>query len=111
MTEFVEGIFSNIFGSNVVLATILIAMVPVIELKGAIPFSMAVDIWGINALSFFPALIYGILGSSLIVPILALIYKPVINWLKRTKLFRRIAEKIENMYIMQINIQIILAFA
>ncbi|MBQ3048010.1 MAG: small multi-drug export protein [Clostridia bacterium] len=96
MTEFVEGIFSNIFGSNVVLATILIAMVPVIELKGAIPFSMAVDIWGINALSFFPALIYGILGSSLIVPILALIYKPVINWLKKTKLFRRIAEKIEN---------------
>lgn len=96
MTEFIENIFSTIFGSNVVLATILIAMVPVIELKGAIPFSMAVDIWGANALSFLPAFLCGVLGSSLIVPILALLYLPIIRWLKKTKLFRRFAIKIEN---------------
>lgn len=96
MTEFIENIFSNIFGSNVVLATILIAMVPIIELKGAIPFSMAVDIWGSNALQFLPAMLCGILGSSLIVPILALLYIPIINFLKKTKLFRKIAIKIEN---------------
>jgi len=96
LTEFIENIFSNIFGSNVVLATILIAMVPIIELKGAIPFSMAVDIWGSNALQFLPAMLCGILGSSLIVPILALLYIPIINFLKKTKLFRKIAIKIEN---------------
>lgn len=96
MTEFIENIFSTIFGNNVVLATILIAMVPVIELKGAIPFSMAVDIWGANALSFLPAFLCGVLGSSLIVPILALVYLPIIRWLKTTKLFRKFAIKIEN---------------
>ena len=88
MTEFIENIFSSIFGNNVILATILIAMVPVIELKGAIPFSMAVDIWGTNALAYLPAFLCGILGSSLIVPILALLYLPIIRWLKKTKLFR-----------------------
>ena len=96
MTEFIENIFSSIFGNNVILATILIAMVPVIELKGAIPFSMAVDIWGTNALAYLPAFLCGILGSSLIVPILALLYLPIIRWLKKTKLFRKFAEKIEN---------------
>ena len=96
MTEFIENIFSSIFGNNVILATILIAMVPVIELKGAIPFSMAVDVWGANALSFLPALICGVVGSSLVVPILALLYLPIIRWLKKTKLFKKLAEKIEN---------------
>ena len=96
MTEFIENIFSSIFGNNVILATILIAMVPVIELKGAIPFSMAVDIWGTNALAYLPAFLCGILGSSLIVPILALLYLPIIRWLKKTKLFKKFAEKIEN---------------
>ena len=96
MTEFIENIFSTIFGDNVILATILIAMVPIIELKGAIPFSMAVDIWGANALQFLPAFLCGVLGSSLIVPILALVYLPIIRWLKRTKLFKNLAIKIEN---------------
>lgn len=96
MTEFIENLFSSIFGNNVILATILIAMVPIIELKGAIPFSMAVDVWGANALSFLPALLCGVLGSSLVVPILALLYLPIIRWLKKTKLFKKLAEKIEN---------------
>ena len=32
MTDFIENIFSSIFGNNVVLATILIAIIPIIEL-------------------------------------------------------------------------------
>ena len=96
MTEFIENIFSTIFGNNVVLATILIAMVPIIELKGAIPFSMSPEIWGTVALSEVNAFLIAFLGSSLIVPVLALIYNPIIKWLKTTKLFRNIAEKIEN---------------
>lgn len=96
MTEFIENIFSTIFGNNVILATILIAVVPIIELKGAIPFSMSPEIWGTVALSEWKAFLFAFLGSSLIVPILALIYNPIIKWLKTTKLFRKIAEKIEN---------------
>ena len=96
MTEFIENIFSTIFGNNVILATILIATIPIIELKGAIPFSMSPEIWGAVALSEWKAFLFAFLGSSLIVPILALIYNPIIKWLKTTKLFRKIAEKIEN---------------
>lgn len=96
MTEFIENIFSTIFGNNVVLATILIAVVPVIELKGAIPFSMSPEIWGASALPYWSAFLYGLLGSCLVVPILALIYTPIINCLKKTKLFRKLALKIEN---------------
>ena len=96
MTEFIENIFSSVFGNNVILATILIAIVPVIELKGAIPFSMSPEIWGSFALSYWEAFGYALIGGAIIVPILALIYKPIINFLKKTKLFRRFAEKLEN---------------
>lgn len=96
MTEFIENIFSSIFGNNVILATILIAFVPIIELKGAIPFSMSAEIWGSSALSLWPAFLCGLLGSCLVVPLLALIYTPIIKWLKSTKLFRGLAEKLEN---------------
>ena len=96
MIEFIQNLFVNIFGNNVVLATILIAIVPVIELRGAIPFAMAKEIWGSQALSTWVAFAYGVLGSSIIVPILALIYKPIIAWLKKTKLFAKIGNAIEN---------------
>ena len=96
MTEFIENIFSTIFGNNVILATILIAIVPIIELKGAIPFSMSAEIWGNSALSLWPAFFCGLLGSCLVVPLLALIYTPIIRWLKTTKLFKKLAEKLEN---------------
>ena len=79
MTEFIENIFSSIFGNNVILATILIAIIPIIELKGAIPFSMSPEIWGSFALPYWEAFIYGLIGSSLIVPILALLYVPIIK--------------------------------
>lgn len=96
MTEFIENIFSTLFGNNVILATILIAVVPIIELKGAIPFSMSPQIWGAAALPYWEAFLYGLIGSSIVVPILALLYIPIINWLKKTKLFKRLAEKLEN---------------
>lgn len=96
MTEAIRNIFSNIFGDNVILATILIAILPIIELRGAIPFGMSVEFWGANALNNIAAFLYSFLGSSLVVPVLALIFIPFINWLKRTKWFSGIATKIEN---------------
>jgi len=96
MTDTIREIFSTIFGDNVILATILIAVLPIIELRGAIPFAMSIDFWGGNALSNISAFIFGFLGSSLVVPILALCFIPVLNWLKKTKLFAKLAVKIEN---------------
>ncbi|NCB48731.1 MAG: hypothetical protein EOM55_03830 [Clostridia bacterium] len=97
MTESIEQFFLSIFGGNVVLATILISIIPIIELKGAIPFSMSVDIWGANALSIWEAFAYAVLGTSLIIFLLALIYIPLIKWLKSTKFFKKLGEKLENL--------------
>ena len=95
MTESIEQFFSSLFGQNVVLATILISIIPIIELKGAIPFSMSTQIWGANALSTWQAFACGLVGTSLIVFVLALVYIPLIKWLKSTKFFKRLGEKLE----------------
>lgn len=91
MLESITNFFHNVFGDNVVLATIIIAIVPLIELKGAIPFAMSVDMWGEHALSAMDAFLYAFLGSIIIVPILALIFKPLYEWVKDKKFFKSIA--------------------
>lgn len=96
MNEWIKELFSTIFGGNVILATIFIAMLPVIELRGAIPFAMAAEFWGSRALSSFSAFGWAFLGSSLVVPILALMFFPFLNWLKQMKWFKKLAEKIES---------------
>jgi len=107
MTEFLHNLFASLFNDNVILATILISMLPVIELRGGIPFGMAKDIWGTKALTYSQSLLYSFIGSSSIVFLLAAIIKPLITWLKKTKLFNKLAtwfeqkilgksEKIEN---------------
>ena len=95
MTAWLSNLFANIFGDNVILATIIIAMVPIIELRGAIPFATNSSLWGSVALNNWTAFGWSLLGSSLVVPIIALIFIPIINWLKRTKLFGKLAKAIE----------------
>lgn len=97
MVEFIHGIFKNIFGNNVALATTLISMVPIIELRGGIPFGMDKTLWGNYALSSWKSFGFSFLGSCLVVPVLALLFLPIINWLKKTKLFKKMATGIENM--------------
>lgn len=94
--SFVSEFFVKLFDGNVWLATSLIAMVPIVELRGAIPFAANTSLWGSLALTNWKALLWSLLGSSIIVPIVALIFTPVINWLKKTKLFGKLANAIEN---------------
>ena len=96
MTEFLEALFGSLFADNVVLATILISMLPIIELRVGIPFGMAKDIWGVAALSYWESFLWAFVGSSAVVLILAPIIKPIINWLKKTKLFKKFAIWFEN---------------
>lgn len=96
MIELLSKFFVNIFGTNVELATVLISMIPIVELRGSIPFATNSMFWGNNTLSNWQALGWGLLGSSVIVPIIALVFLPIINWLKKTKLFKKIAMSIEN---------------
>ena len=96
LTEFIAKIFVAIFGSHSAIATILISMVPIVELKGAIPVGMSADFWGNNALGGTEAFLYSLLGSCLVVPILALLFIPLLNWLKKTKLFRKVGMFLDN---------------
>lgn len=96
MVENITTFFSNIFGNNVILATILISIVPIIELRGAIPFAVNKLFWPTNALNIWQSLLYSLIGSSLVVPILALIFIPLLKWLKNTKLFKKLACAMEN---------------
>ena len=96
MTAFLNNLFANIFGKNVILATILISMVPIIELRGAIPFATNTGFWGKLAMNNWTALGWSLLGSCLVVPVVALIFIPIINWLKKIKLFKNLALAIEN---------------
>ena len=95
MTELVGQLFASIFGTHSWIATILVSMIPMFELKGAIPIGMSNDFWGNSALGGVEAFLLSLLGSCLVVPILALVFHPLINWLKKTKLFRKLGETLD----------------
>ena len=96
MTEFLHNLFATIFNDNVILATLLISMLPIIELRGAIPFATNPGFWAEHTLSNWSAFGWSLLGSSAIVPIIALIFLPLINLLKSSKAFKKLALWIEN---------------
>lgn len=95
MAEWIKNIFVSIFGSNSALATFIISMVPIVELRGAIPFGSASSFWGENALPLWLSFIVSVLGSSLICVILTFAFQPLFQFLKRTKLFKKLAGFVE----------------
>lgn len=98
MTAIIQKIVLAIFGNNPVLATIFIAMIPIVELRGAIPFGSSKDIWGNSALSVFEASVYSILGSIAAAVIIILLLIPIFNFLKKTKVFKKIVESFEEKF-------------
>ena len=90
----VQEFFVSTF-HNPIIATFIIACLPIFELRGAIPFGMNVSFWGAKALNQGTAFLISFIGSSIVVPIIALLFKPILNYLKNTKMFRKIACKFE----------------
>ena len=84
LREWVSGLFGGGY-----LAGFFMSMIPLLELKGGILFMIAAtdNIW----LSF----LVGVLGTSVLAPILLLVFLPLMNWAKKTKLFRGIADWME----------------
>lgn len=95
MSEWIQELFANIFGTNSWLATFIISMIPIVELRGAIPFGAATSFWGEYALELWQALLISIAGSFVICVILTFLFQPILNWLKRTKFFKKIALAVE----------------
>ena len=98
VTEWLNEVFSSLFGGNAWLATILISMIPMIELKGGIVFGRNPDFWGENALGGWQALVCGLAGGLIVILVLTFLLQPVFAWLKRTKLFRRFVLRLEKSF-------------
>ena len=64
-------------------------MLPIIELRGAIPVGVLL---GMPPLESF---LISVVGNMIPIPFVILLGRPVFNWLKKTKLFARLIEKLE----------------
>lgn len=73
-------------------------MIPIIELKGAVPFGMSKEIFGENALSPLQAWFSSSVGSLVPAFFLVWLFVPIINWLKNTKLFSSLSKKLETRF-------------
>lgn len=71
------------------LLTFLISMVPVIELRGALPIGvgMGLDPW--------VALVVSIIGNMVPVPFIIIFIRRLLNWMHRFEAFDKLANKIE----------------
>ncbi len=100
MAETIGTFLFNLFHSEY-LTVFFISIIPMIEVRGAIPIgvSLGMNIW--------VSYVFAVLSALVICPILIFFLKPVLNWLKNTKVFKKIgttfielftekAEKIES---------------
>ncbi len=89
MTESIVNFFKDVDPRLVV---ILISMIPMIEVRGAIPVAVAFGMqnWAI--------MLYTWIGSTLIVPIVLLLLIPILKVLKKIKIFSKLALAIENLF-------------
>lgn len=95
MAEWLKNLFVSIFGGHSEIATLIISMIPIVELRGAIPFGSATSFWGEAALPLWESFLISLAGSSFVCIVLTFLFQPIFNWLKRTKAFKKLAGFIE----------------
>lgn len=91
MTEVIKEFIVEVFGNNAWLGIIIIAMIPIIELRGAIPFALSAA-WGASKLSYVEAYFYSVLGATLPALIIIPLLIPFFNFLKKTKMFNKFVQ-------------------
>ncbi len=60
---------------------LFISMLPIVELRGAIPVAFALK------MPLIPSFLVSVIGNLIPVPFILLLITPVCNWLKKTRLF------------------------
>lgn len=103
MSEVIQKFILSVFGDNPIIATIFISMIPVVELRGAIPFGSSKEIWGEKALSLIEAGIYSVIGSIISAILIVLLIIPVFNLLKKTKVFNILVQTFEEKFLKKSN--------
>ena len=87
MTEFI----SNLVGNNQ-LATVIMSIFPLVELKGGIVFARSAG------LDFFISLILAYIGSTIVFFPIYFLLKPILNLMKKIKWFNKLAVKVEGYF-------------
>ena len=87
MQEFIVGLVGNDLW-----ATLIMSFVPLIELKGGIVFAR------LAGFDFFYAFLLAYLGSTLVFFPIYFLLKPILNLIKKIKIFSRLAFKIEDYF-------------
>lgn len=82
-----QNIFDMLSKEIMVLLT---AALPIIELRGAIPFGVSLG------LSPWHSFLISFLGSMIPVPILLFTVRPIFNYLKKTKTFKKMINRLTN---------------
>ena len=70
-------------------AVLITSMLPLIELRGGIPLARLLQ------LPLGEAILFSVIGNILPIPFILLLIRPIFAWLRRTKLFRPLVEKLE----------------
>lgn len=91
MSDILFNFFSKIT-DNAKLITLFLSMFPLIELKGAIPVGVGLDLDTVTSALIAYA------GSSLIVIPLFFLLIPIFNLLKKIKFIKKLVEKIESVF-------------
>lgn len=79
--------FASLTGKTVI--TFLISMIPVVELRGAIPYGIA------SGVAPWLACLLSVVGNMLPVPFILLFIRKILQWMKRYPRLGRIARKLE----------------
>lgn len=94
MTELILGFFSNLFGSSYIaehIITIIISVLPVIELRGAIPCGV------ILGLPVHTAALISIVGNMIPVPFVILFSRKIFGWMRGKSIYLgRLADSLED---------------
>lgn len=91
MIQAIIDFFSQLIGNDIV-TIILVSMIPIVELRGAIPIAIQM---GMNP---FLAFLYSYLGCAIVIPLLLLLLKPLIEWMKKIKFFKNFAMAVEGVF-------------
>ncbi len=98
MVESLQNIFAESFSGFSFFAVILISMLPICEGRIGVPFGMAKEIWGENALSPIMSFVAAFIGSTLISALILLCLKPLFKKLKNSQKFKNFVAKFEKKF-------------
>lgn len=87
VTWFMEALIGKISKEMIVF---IISMIPLLELRGGL---LAASFMNIDIVR---AIWYCVIGNIIPIPFILLLITTIFNWLKKTKIFRPLVEKLEN---------------